>query len=47
LGLRHLAALDEARRNHHWDELWLTAQPGGAGTKRWMNSVADWGRERA
>lgn len=25
LGLRHLAALDEARRNHHWDELWLTA----------------------
>lgn len=25
LGLRHLAALDEARRNHHWDELWLAA----------------------
>jgi hypothetical protein len=21
-GLRHLNALDEARRNHHWDELW-------------------------
>jgi hypothetical protein len=21
-GLRHLAALDEARRNHHWDDLW-------------------------
>jgi len=24
-GLRHLSALDEARRNDHWDELWLTA----------------------
>jgi len=24
-GLRHLSALDEARRNGHWDELWLTA----------------------
>ena len=22
LGLRHLGALDEARRNHHWDQLW-------------------------
>jgi hypothetical protein len=22
LGFRHLSALDEARRNHHWDELW-------------------------
>jgi len=21
-GLRHLCALDEARRNNHWDELW-------------------------
>jgi hypothetical protein len=21
-GLRHLCALNEARRNHHWDELW-------------------------
>lgn len=21
-GLRHLGALDEARRNHHWDQLW-------------------------
>lgn len=21
-GLRNLCALDEARRNHHWDELW-------------------------
>jgi len=21
-GLRHLAALDEARRNHHWEQLW-------------------------
>lgn len=21
-GLRHLLALDEARRNHHWDQLW-------------------------
>ena len=21
-GLRHLCALDEARRNHHWDQLW-------------------------
>jgi hypothetical protein len=21
-GLRHLIALDEARRNHHWDQLW-------------------------
>lgn len=25
LGFRHLSALDEARRNHHWDEIWLTA----------------------
>jgi hypothetical protein len=24
-GLRHLAALDEARHNHHWDELWLAS----------------------
>jgi hypothetical protein len=24
-GLRHLAALDEARRNHHWDQLWQPA----------------------
>ena len=24
-GLRHLSALDEARRNHHWDELWTAA----------------------
>lgn len=24
-GLRHLSALDEARRNGHWDELWLAA----------------------
>jgi hypothetical protein len=23
-GLRHLSALEEARRNDHWDELWLT-----------------------
>jgi uncharacterized protein YlxP (DUF503 family) len=23
-GLRHLSALDEARRNHHWDQLWTT-----------------------
>jgi hypothetical protein len=23
-GLRHLCALDEARLNNHWDELWLT-----------------------
>ena len=22
-GLRHLCALDDARRNHHWDELWI------------------------
>jgi hypothetical protein len=22
-GLRHLCALDEARLNNHWDELWL------------------------
>jgi hypothetical protein len=21
--LRNLCALDEARRNHHWDELWI------------------------
>ena len=21
-GLRHLCALQEARRNHHWDQLW-------------------------
>ena len=24
-GLRHLCALDEARRNYHWDELWQPA----------------------
>lgn len=24
LGFRHLSALDEARRNHHWDQLWTT-----------------------
>lgn len=24
-GLRNLAALDEARHNHHWDELWLAS----------------------
>lgn len=24
-GLRHLCALEEARRNNHWDELWVTA----------------------
>lgn len=24
-GLRHLCALDEARRNHHWDQLWQPA----------------------
>ena len=24
-GLRHLLALDEARRNHHWEQLWLPA----------------------
>ena len=24
-GLRHLSALEEARDNDHWDELWLTA----------------------
>jgi hypothetical protein len=23
-GFLHLSALDEARRNHHWDELWLS-----------------------
>ena len=23
LGFRHLNALDEARRNHHWEELWI------------------------
>jgi hypothetical protein len=23
-GLRHLSALEEARRNGHWEELWLT-----------------------
>lgn len=23
LGFRPLSALDEARRNHHWDQLWL------------------------
>ncbi len=23
-GLRHLIALDEARRNHHWDQLWTS-----------------------
>jgi len=21
-GIRHLAALDQARRNHHWEQLW-------------------------
>src|SRR6266571_92319 len=25
LGFRHLSALDEARRNDHWDQLWLAA----------------------
>ncbi len=25
LGFRHLSALDEARRNGHWDEIWLAA----------------------
>jgi hypothetical protein len=24
-GLRHLSAVEEARNNDHWDELWLTA----------------------
>ena len=24
-GLQHLAALDEARLNHHWDQLWQPA----------------------
>jgi hypothetical protein len=24
-GLRHLSAVEEARNNNHWDELWLTA----------------------
>ena len=24
-GLRHLLALDEARRNQHWDQLWQPA----------------------
>jgi len=24
-GMRHLAALTEARHNHHWDQLWLTS----------------------
>lgn len=24
-GMRHLSALTEARHNHHWDELWITA----------------------
>lgn len=24
-GMRHLGALTEARHNHHWDQLWLTA----------------------
>lgn len=24
-GLRHLCALEEARRNNHWEELWITA----------------------
>jgi hypothetical protein len=24
-GIRHPGALTEARHNHHWDELWLTA----------------------
>ena len=23
-GFNHLAALDQARRNHHWDQLWST-----------------------
>ena len=26
-GLRHLCALDEARRNHHWDQLWEPPNP--------------------
>ena len=24
-GFAHLSALDQARRNNHWDELWLSA----------------------
>ena len=24
-GFRHLSALDEARRNSHWDEIWISA----------------------
>ena len=27
-GLSHLAALDQARRNHHWEQLWPLNQPG-------------------
>jgi hypothetical protein len=26
-GLRHLCALEEARHNHHWEELWFTSKP--------------------
>jgi len=26
-GLRHLCALEEARHNHHWEELWLASNP--------------------
>jgi hypothetical protein len=25
-GLRHLCALDEARHNHHWEDLWISAK---------------------
>jgi len=25
LGFRHLSALNEARRNRQWDEIWLAA----------------------
>jgi hypothetical protein len=26
-GLRHLCALEEARHNHHWEELWTSPKP--------------------
>jgi hypothetical protein len=26
-GLRHLCALEEARHNHHWEELWASSKP--------------------
>ena len=29
-GLRNLCALQEARRNHHWEELWTTPSSHGA-----------------